>query len=119
MSIFSVRNPFGCRGVSCVKLPAAVAFPTDDRLLQRIEESRRALPPNNMKSLRKRREPLSVISASVRRVRAVDAQPTAREKVSRAAVDTFARAAGSRSTLPQLVRIEELHLRNRAALGQR
>src|SRR5687768_14267630 len=29
-------------GVSCVKLPAAVAFPTDDRLIQRIEEARRA-----------------------------------------------------------------------------
>ena len=43
--------------VSCVKLPAAVAFPTDDRLLQRIEESRRALPANNMKPLWKSREP--------------------------------------------------------------
>jgi hypothetical protein len=42
--------------VSCVKLPAAVAFPTDGRLLQRIEESRRALPANNMKPLWKSRE---------------------------------------------------------------
>ena len=44
------------RGVSCVKLPAALAFPTDGRLLQRIEESRRALPANNMKPLWKSRE---------------------------------------------------------------
>jgi hypothetical protein len=42
--------------VSCVKLPAAVAFPTDDRLLQRIEELRRALPANNVKPLWKSRE---------------------------------------------------------------
>ena len=56
--MFSMRiwDSFGSRGVSCVKLPAAVAFPTDGRLLQRIEESRRALPANNMKPLLKRRE---------------------------------------------------------------
>lgn len=91
MFTLRVRNPFGCHGVSCVKLPAAVAFPTDDRLLKRIEESRRALPQDNMKSLRKRHEPLSVVSASVQRVR----------------------------TFPQLVRIDELCLRSRAAVGQR
>ena len=50
------RDLFGSDGVSCVKLPAAVAFPTDDRLLQRIEASRRALPANNMKALWKSRE---------------------------------------------------------------
>jgi len=56
--MFSMRfwDSFGSPGVSCVKLPAAVAFPTDDRLLQRIKESRRALPPNNMKPLWKSRE---------------------------------------------------------------
>lgn len=52
MFTLRVRDPFGCRGVSCVKLPAAVAFPTDDGLLRRIEASRRALPANNMKALR-------------------------------------------------------------------
>jgi hypothetical protein len=52
MFTLRVRDPFGCRGVSCVKLPAAVAFPTDDELLRRIEASRRALPANNMKALR-------------------------------------------------------------------
>ena len=56
--MFSMRfwDSFGSHGVSCVKLPAAVAFPTDGRLLQRIEESRRALPANNMKPLWKSRE---------------------------------------------------------------
>ncbi|HVJ30921.1 MAG TPA: hypothetical protein VNA66_11485 [Gammaproteobacteria bacterium] len=57
--MFSMRfwDSFGSPGVSCVKLPAAVAFPTDGRLLQRIEESRRALPAtNNMKPLWKSRE---------------------------------------------------------------
>ena len=59
--MFSMRfwDLFGSDGVSCVKLPAAVAFPTDDRLLRRIEESRRALPANNMKPLWKSREPAS------------------------------------------------------------
>ena len=50
------RDLFGSDGMSCVKLPAAVAFPTDGRLLQRLEESRRALPANNVKALLKSRE---------------------------------------------------------------
>ena len=50
------RDPFGCQEVSCVKLPAAAAFPTDGRLLQRIEALRRALPADNMKPLRKSRQ---------------------------------------------------------------
>jgi len=37
----------------CIHLPAAVAFPTDARLLQRIESSRKALPVNSVKSLRR------------------------------------------------------------------
>jgi hypothetical protein len=40
-------------GASCIKLPAAVAFPTDARLLERIETSRRALPLNSVKPLRR------------------------------------------------------------------
>ena len=51
------RDPFGCRGVSCVKLPAAVAFPIDSQLLDRLEQSRRALPPNSVKPLLRSREP--------------------------------------------------------------
>lgn len=53
MFTLRVRNPFGCHGVSCVKLPAAVAFPTNDELLRRLEVSRRALPANNIKALRR------------------------------------------------------------------
>jgi hypothetical protein len=78
------RDPFGCHGVSCVKLPAAVAFPTDDRLLQRIEESRRALPANNMKPLWKSRERAS---ASEPRESFVETQPLS--KVSLGALDLF------------------------------
>ena len=40
------------RPVWCVQLPAAVIFPTDAKLLERIEESRRTLPVNSIKSLR-------------------------------------------------------------------
>lgn len=50
------RDLFGSDGVSCIKLPAAVAFPTNDRLLQRIGELRRALPANNVKPLWKSRD---------------------------------------------------------------
>jgi hypothetical protein len=80
-----------------VKLPAAVAFPTDDRLIKRLEESRRALPQNNMKALRKHREPPSSFPAAVHRVREPDSRPVAL----------------------QLVRIDELYLRNKVLLGQR
>ena len=59
MFSLTLRDPFGSRGVSCVKLPSAVAFPTNDRLLRRIEESRRTLPTNNMKALRKARATLA------------------------------------------------------------
>ena len=51
MFTLRVPDPFGCREVSCVKLPAAVAFPIDSQLLDRLEQSRRALPPNSVKAL--------------------------------------------------------------------
>lgn len=38
-------------GFSCVRLPVTVAFPTDAGLLDRIERSRKALPPNSIKPL--------------------------------------------------------------------
>ncbi len=88
-----VRDPFGCRGVSCVKLPATVEFPTDERLLHRLEQSRRALPPDSMKPLWRARAP-----------------------VQRLPVRTEPRAV---AVLPPLVRIEELYARSRVALGQR
>ena len=84
--MFSMRfwDSFGSPGVSCVKLPAAVAFPTDDRLLQRIEQSRRALPANNMKPLWKSRELGGAPSAT--RERTVDAPSI---NVSLTAVERF------------------------------
>jgi hypothetical protein len=65
--------------------------------MQRIEASRRALPNDNMKPLRKHREPLNGVSASVQRVR----------------------DSGETRPVLQLVRIEELYLRNQVALRQR
>ena len=82
------RGSFGSTGVSCVKLPAAVAFPTDGRLLQRIEESRRALPANNMKPLWKSRE------LAVERVDHEIASPAARPHADSCVVP-MARVAGS------------------------
>jgi hypothetical protein len=38
--------------VWCVRLPAAVTFPTDAKLLERIEKSRKTLPLNSVKPLR-------------------------------------------------------------------
>jgi len=87
--MFSMRfwDSFGSPGVSCIKLPAAVAFPTDGRLLQRIEESRRALPANNMKPLWKSRE------LAVERDHEI-ASPPARPQADSCVVP-MARAAGS------------------------
>lgn len=88
--MFSMRfwDSFGSPGVSCIKLPAAVAFPTDGRLLQRIEESRRALPANNMKPLWKSRE------LAVERVDHEIASPAARPHADSYVVP-LARVAGS------------------------
>ena len=95
------RDPFGCHGVSCVKLPATVAFPTDDRLLQRIEESRRALPRNNMKALWRSRESDSVEMGPELRMRELDLQP--RSDVARAGYERFRAArAQLRSTLSHM-----------------
>jgi hypothetical protein len=95
------RDPFGCHGVSCVKLPAAVAFPTDDRLLQRIEESRRALPSDNMKPLWKSRE--RVVAPSQPRERAIETQPMI--KVSLAKRDSFAARIEPRPTPLQAAQV--------------
>jgi hypothetical protein len=78
----------GFHKMSCVKLPAAVAFPTDDRLLKRIEESRRALPANNVKPLWKIRgfAPVEDIALEAELRSHTDSQ---------ACVVPLARAAGS------------------------
>jgi virulence-associated protein VagC len=89
------KNLFRSDRVSCVKLPAAVAFPTDDRLLQRIEESRRALPANNMKPLWKSREPGSSPDAACElREPDVEKQLTIKRPVG-ACIVPLARAAGA------------------------
>jgi hypothetical protein len=48
-----VRQLLGVRGHTCIRLPAAVAFPTDGRLLERIETSRKQLPLNSIKPVRR------------------------------------------------------------------
>jgi hypothetical protein len=89
--------------VSCVKLPAAVAFPTDDRLLQRLEESRRALPANNMKPLWKTRDGASSPMPSETRQRDVETQPTT--TVSLGALDLFSVRVEPRPTPLQPVQV--------------
>ena len=46
-----VRAFSGVGGAAFIRLPAAVAFPTDVKLLERIETSRKALPANSIKPL--------------------------------------------------------------------
>jgi hypothetical protein len=60
-----VRAFSGVHGAACIRLPAAVAFPTDDKLLERIETSRRALPANNVKSLRRPAPHSAVVRVAV------------------------------------------------------
>ena len=60
-----VRAFSGVGGAACIRLPAAVAFPTDDKLIERIETSRKALPPNNVKSLRRPTPRCNVARAAV------------------------------------------------------
>ncbi len=115
MFTLRVRDPLGGR-VSCVKLPAAVAFPIDSQLLDRLEQSRRALPPNSVKALWKNR-------ASQR----ADAQPAPCQlDAARSARGTAATHAPieqfpvrAESRVRQLVRIEQVYARGKMALVQR
>lgn len=106
------RDPFGCHGVSCVKLPAAVAFPTDERLLKRIEESRRALPLNNIKTLRTTRSSIGALPAEVR----AEAQPKPKMTVVSANVERLPTRGGW--TLPQRLHVEDVYARSRLAAAQ-
>ena len=47
-----------------IRLPAAVAFPTDVKLLERIERSRKALPANSVKALRRPGPPAAAARAA-------------------------------------------------------
>jgi hypothetical protein len=104
--------------MSCVKLPATVAFPTDDRLLQRIEESRRALPPNSMKALLKSHGRKSIATQSWRRVDGADAQLRLLGAKLAPAIDRMP-AHSTRWTLPPTVHVEDVHARSRLAVGRR
>jgi hypothetical protein len=89
--------------VSCVKLPASVAFPTDDGLLRRIAELRRALPKDSMKPLRNRRVPTNIVAASGHHVLEIESQMSAkpdgaREAHTGVAID-FAAARSDRKAL--------------------
>ena len=97
------RDPFGSDRMSCVKLPAAVSFPTDDRFLRRIEELRRALPANNMKALWKRRERVSAAATPPCALSEPAVEP-AMIKMSTVAHDAF-RARGEPRQLPQPVQM--------------
>jgi hypothetical protein len=119
MFVSRVRNLFGYRVLSCVKLPAAVAFPTDERLLRRLEDLRRALPPNSVKALRTSREPLRVVAASAQHLPAVHARGAPQTALEQRAAPHFQEPAERPAAFPQLVRLDELYARGRAVLGQR
>ena len=107
MLTFTARDPFGCRGVSCVKLPAAVAFPTDGRLLQRIEELRRSLPANNMKPLWKIRQHER---AAAQLAEAMPGEALSHTQMPLAATIRVAASAEKCSALPQRDCIEDVTL---------
>ncbi len=117
MFTMRVRDPLGSRGVSCVKLPAAVAFPIDSQLLDRLEQSRRALPPNSVKALWKTRAPEHT-DAKLAPQRALDlhARSARSSDAAKATIEPFPVPVESR--LRQLVRIEQLY-GSKMALAQR
>jgi hypothetical protein len=52
--MFNFRmRPWSAKNPACIRVPAAVEFPTDIKLLERIELSRAALPLNSIKPLRR------------------------------------------------------------------
>ncbi len=119
MFTWRVRDSFAGPAVSCVKLPAAVAFPTDDRLLQRLEESRRALPPNSVKALwRSRALECSATPAALRTPQDDGARPKSSAGVARAAIEQFP-ARGAHWALPATVHIEDVYARSKVASGRR
>ena len=113
MFTWRIRDPFGSQGVSCVKLPAAVEFPTDDRLLQRLEASRRALPPNSVKALWRARGLECSAAPS-----ALHLHDDVRLKLGAgipAELESLA-PRGAPWTLPQSVHIEDVYARSRVAV---
>jgi hypothetical protein len=109
------RNPFASRGLGCVKLPATAAFPTDDKLLQRIEQARRALPRDSIKALRRVPQVDQAVLVSDLLTASVVSDEQSRAEVARAAVQRF-RVVGTELGSP-LLEIEELYPRGKAAAG--
>jgi hypothetical protein len=107
------RDPFGCHGISCVKVPAAVAFPADERLLKRIEESRRALPLNNIKTLRTTRS-----SAAVPPAPEVCAEAAPKPKIAVVSANVERLPARGGWTLPHRLHVEDVYARSRIAAAQ-
>jgi hypothetical protein len=101
-----------------VKLPAAVAFPTDDRLLQRLEQSRRALPPNSVKALCRSRAAEGSASPSVLTTQDDGERLKWAPDVSRVAIERFPER-GARWALPPTVHIEDVYSRSKVAVGRR
>ena len=116
MFTWRVPDPFGSREVSCVKLPAAVAFPIDSQLLDRLEQSRRALPPNSVKALSKARASERAQAQVSQRPRDAEVRATRASDAAQAAIERFPVRVESR--LRQLVRIEQLYAPSQIALGQ-
>jgi hypothetical protein len=115
MFTWRIRDPFGFQSVSCVKLPATVEFPTDDRLLQRLEASRRALPPNSVKALWRARGLECSAAPS-----ALHLHDDVRLKVGAGIPAELERLAppGAPWTLPPTMYIEDVYARSRVAVGQ-
>ncbi len=111
-----VPDPFGCRGVSCVKLPAAAAFPIDSQLLERLEQSRRALPPNSVKPLLRSRERQHAELPSAPRPPDAALRSTRVSDAAHASIERFPARVELR--LRQLVRVEPLYARSKVAFGQ-
>jgi len=118
MFTWRVRDPFGGLVVSCVKLPAAVAFPADDRLLQRIEKSRCALPRNSVKALCRSRGLDCSAGPPSLRTHDDEVQLKSAAGLPRATMEGFP-VRGTQWILPQTVHIEDVYARSRVAVGQR
>lgn len=110
-----IRNPFSCRGVGCVKLPATAAFPTDDKLLQRIDAARRALPRNSMKALWRAPQADNAQLVSELLTPSAQAEAEARTAAARAALE---RVRAARAELgSSLIRLAGQYPRGRSATG--
>ncbi len=108
------RNLLASR-IGCVKLPATAAFPTDDKLLQRIEQARRALPRNSMKALWRAPQAENAELVSELLTPRAEAEAEARTAAARAAVERLRAARAELGST--LIRLDELYPHGRSAAG--